>query len=86
MLYVLQATDWFVRGMILTYVLFWYLKVLTVQDESIVEPFPENFTDTFEYSYPNVTELLGTYGVRSLEFDCYYDPEGGTPLPKSKLD
>lgn len=59
--------------------------VFNVQEESTVGPFPENFTDTFEYSYPNVTELLGTYGVRSLEFDCFYDPEGGTPLPELKL-
>eukprot|EP00210_Caulerpa_lentillifera_P001991 g1909.t1 len=44
---------------------------------NVVAPIPENVSHTFEYSHPSVTELLGTYGVRSLEFDCFYDPEGG---------
>ncbi len=34
----------------------------------------------WQYSQAPLPEALATYGARSIEIDCFYDPEGGAAI------
>ena len=39
--------------------------------------FPQFDTKGFDYTHPPLEEQFGEYGVRGIELDIYYDPNGG---------